>query len=447
MMMNPAIILQGQQPDMVNALRLGTQAAGESVALQRQNALAGVYRDHGAGIVGGDETAINALAALDPMAAMKVQTTRQEADMARQRMDILTAQERRAAEEYARGLTAQQRAAEAQQIEDAVKMGMGIADPATWDATMATMAPELVGRFGERDALARRFMSWAEIVKGMEGPTPLSSEGKLYADERAGLVPPGTAGRPGFRQATPEEASSFGAAAGQFGPDGRFYPINPPSGGIEMIGPDGTVMRVGGPAGGGPKLTEQQTKDLVYWQRATGASDAVDANENAIANFGDSLMSGVPLVGNYLVSEEFQAGKQAADEWLSAILRKDTGAAITDQEFTIYGRVYFPLPGDSPAVIQQKREARKRAEEGIRLGLGTADILAREVEARRAAADGTAGISATVGSGGGGSVGAPTAEVASPEPTSGLSPGHVEDGYIYLGGAPDDPASWVKVRE
>jgi hypothetical protein len=33
----------------------------------------------------------------------------------------------------------------------------------------------------------------------------------------------------GFRQATPEEAAAYGAAAGQFGPDGRFYPINPPA--------------------------------------------------------------------------------------------------------------------------------------------------------------------------------------------------------------------------
>lgn len=35
---------------------------------------------------------------------------------------------------------------------------------------------------------------------------------------------------PGYRPATPDEAAAYGAVAGQFGPDGRFYPINPPSG-------------------------------------------------------------------------------------------------------------------------------------------------------------------------------------------------------------------------
>lgn len=33
-----------------------------------------------------------------------------------------------------------------------------------------------------------------------------------------------------FRPATTEEAAAFGSPAGQFGPDGRFYPVNPPTG-------------------------------------------------------------------------------------------------------------------------------------------------------------------------------------------------------------------------
>jgi hypothetical protein len=53
-------------------------------------------------------------------------------------------------------------------------------------------------------------------------------------------------GGPEFRAATPEEAAQFGAAGGQFGPDGRFYPINPPSGMTVETTPDGGVRMVQG---------------------------------------------------------------------------------------------------------------------------------------------------------------------------------------------------------
>ena len=57
-------------------------------------------------------------------------------------------------------------------------------------------------------------------------------------------------------------------------------------------------------------------------------------------------------------------------------MRKDTGAAVTPQEFSMYGDIFLPKPGDGPEVVAQKRQARERAMEGIRSGLGTAkDIV------------------------------------------------------------------------
>ncbi|MGL4309047.1 MAG: hypothetical protein ACRCSU_01070, partial [Paracoccaceae bacterium] len=53
----------------------------------------------------------------------------------------------------------------------------------------------------------------------------------------------------------------------------------------------------------------------------------------------------------------------------------------------------IPKPGDSALVIKAKREARTRAEEGVKMGLGSAEILADELlrsraEEKQAAASG-----------------------------------------------------------
>lgn len=398
--LDAGIILQGQPMNMLGILDASNRMAGEQKDRLHQQDYRNMLATNGAGIMAGDQNALNALAGFDPTAALGVQNTRQEMDFSRQRMGILNAQERRAAEEYAMGLSADQRAAEAKQIEDAVKMGLMIPDAATWDATMAQMAPDLVGQFDNRQALASRFMELSDVMK-MAFPEPVDptkgAPTNTYWNEpgnpAAGVTQiPGVASGGGFRPASPEEAARYGAAAGQFGPDGRFYPVNPPSGMSIETGPDGQLRVVQGPGAGsggaglGMKLTEQQAKDLTYWQRATGISDKLDQLGNALADFGDAAKGSVPFVGNAMVSAEYQQARQAGEEWLSAVLRKDTGAAITSQEMEIYGRTYLPQPGDGPEVLAQKQVARKRAEEGMRLGLGTAEILAQEVEARRAGA-------------------------------------------------------------
>jgi hypothetical protein len=49
----------------------------------------------------------------------------------------------------------------------------------------------------------------------------------------------------------------------------------------------------------------------------------------------------------------------------------------------LYGGTYLPRAGDDEATIQQKRAARARATEGIRMGLGPAEILFKEREAQK----------------------------------------------------------------
>lgn len=119
------------------------------------------------------------------------------------------------------------------------------------------------------------------------------------------------------------------------------------------------------------KLTEAQSKDVGFYTRGVPANDALTKLENDLIDKGDVAASKVPLVGNMLVSGKFQKAQNAARDFLAVILRKDTGAAVTPSEFDTYGQIFLPAAGDGPEVIQQKREARVRALEGIRIGLGS----------------------------------------------------------------------------
>jgi len=154
----------------------------------------------------------------------------------------------------------------------------------------------------------------------------------------------------------------------------------------------------GGAAGGGaaaPKLTEGQSKDLVYLKRGDEANNllasmgnnlTMTGGQQGVRGIADNLVRGLPwglgegAAGNSIVSGERQQAEQAGREFLSAVLRKDTGAAITAQEFDIYGATYLPRPGDSEGTLQQKARARQIALDAIATGLGPdRAVLARPV--------------------------------------------------------------------
>jgi hypothetical protein len=183
-----------------------------------------------------------------------------------------------------------------------------------------------------------------------------------------------------FRQATPEEAAGYGATAGQFGPDGRFYPNNPPSGmSIESDGQGGFRM-MQGPGAQNKPFTEGQSKDNVFSTRARGALPTLNQFEQQLTSLGNRALDMDPtgLARGALQNSDFQVAKSAGDEFLQAVLRKDTGAAITTQEQELYGKTYLPQPGDGPEVIQYKRQARERAVAAIEAGMSPAQMVAQE---------------------------------------------------------------------
>lgn len=222
-----------------------------------------------------------------------------------------------------------------------------------------------------------------EWVREPQGPQGLinAGDGRLYdPNERQWIMPPQT-GQSGFRVASPEEANQYGAQAGQFGPDGRFYPNNPPSGmSIESDGQGGFRVVQGPGAGDAKPFTEGQAKDNVFTTRARGALPVLDQYAPRLTSVGQRALDYDPtgIVRGGLQDPEFQIAKTAGDEFLQAILRKDTGAAITTQEQELYGKTYLPQPGDSSEVQAYKAQARQRAVAAIEAGMSPAQMMAQE---------------------------------------------------------------------
>lgn len=151
----------------------------------------------------------------------------------------------------------------------------------------------------------------------------------------------------------------------------------PPNGYAWNADGTGLIPLPGGPADPARKLTEGQSKDLAYYNRGTAANAKLDDDRiKAMMNGGNTAGRSVPIIGNALQSDSSRQGVQAAKDFIAALLRKDTGAAVTPQEFEFYADIFIPAFGDDPVTLRQKAEARQKALEAIKSGLGGASSLA-----------------------------------------------------------------------
>lgn len=183
---------------------------------------------------------------------------------------------------------------------------------------------------------------------------------------------------PEFRRATPEEAAAYGVQAGQFGPDGRFYEIDVPQGMVmESDGQGGFTFRQGAGVGSadGRPATEGQLAGAGMLQRMTGAEEILRSVERETGTVAipieKTFLMGTKLEGMALTPTE-QRIAQAQRDWVRAKLRKESGAVIGADEMAAEILTYFPQVGEGPEIVAQKAEARRRAEEQLKIGAGTA---------------------------------------------------------------------------
>lgn len=152
---------------------------------------------------------------------------------------------------------------------------------------------------------------------------------------------------------------------------------------LVRIMPDGTAKRIDtgidqtptNPFAYGGKMSETQSKDALYADRMFDAEKVLSdpAVHASALDPSQHMRSMAPFgFGNYLVSNDFQKFDQAKRNFVNATLRRESGAVISKEEFDNANKQYFPVPGDSPQVTEQKRQNRIAAVRGFSAGAGPA---------------------------------------------------------------------------
>jgi len=84
-----------------------------------------------------------------------------------------------------------------------------------------------------------------------------------------------------------------------------------------------------------------------------------------------ALIPGGQAAVNAYMSSSDQKAEQAQRDFVNAVLRRESGAAISPSEFENASIQYFPQPNDTQEMIKQKAEARKTAIQGIKNAAGS----------------------------------------------------------------------------
>jgi hypothetical protein len=139
---------------------------------------------------------------------------------------------------------------------------------------------------------------------------------------------------------------------------------------------------------GGAKLTETQGNAVAFGTRAKEANAILKPlEEKGVTNTGllrsviGSTVGMTPLIGqkleqnvnsvlNFTASQGQQATDQARRNFITAVLRKESGASIPHDEYYNEERKYFPQPNDDAATIRQKQNARETAIKALEIQAG-----------------------------------------------------------------------------
>lgn len=131
---------------------------------------------------------------------------------------------------------------------------------------------------------------------------------------------------------------------------------------------DGTVIDL--PSDKQQSLTEAQANALQYSERMAFNNNILTQLEKAGFNASGAGAAVQNWTPNLITGEQFQSYDAARRNWISAVLRKESGAAISKSEEKGALQQYFPAFGDSPSVVKQKAELRALAETNMRRAIG-----------------------------------------------------------------------------
>lgn len=229
------------------------------------------------------------------------------------------------------------------------------------------------------------------------------------ATQRAQIQEQGLASRAALSDARQQEANSIDRA--RLGIDAlKATHTGVPAGYRAKADGTGLEPIPGGPADpntpkGKNTLNDTQAKALQFGTRMLTAGQTLDRLAAGGVNQPGLIKRAADTVGlgaaaNFTQSAEQQQVEQAQRDFINATLRRESGAAISESEFTNARQQYFPQPGDSPQVIEQKRKNRELATQGFLAEVPDQQNRVQQVLAasgQPAAAAGAAGAAAAPG--------------------------------------------------
>lgn len=136
------------------------------------------------------------------------------------------------------------------------------------------------------------------------------------------------------------------------------------------IDKDGNIQ-IGGTGNKAP--AENISKGLEFYTAAANAGKNLDSGmDNALRQAGPQAVEALtnPGVANYVATPEYRQAKTQGDAFINAVLRRESGAQISDQEYGRAYALYLPRPGDDDRTLEFKRINRKVKLQAIKNGVG-----------------------------------------------------------------------------
>ena len=206
-------------------------------------------------------------------------------------------------------------------------------------------------------------------------PTTINTPTNAYAPPNVNALTMPPAGAPTSPVARPTTAAMPSAVAPSAAMPSAASPMA-----VVPGAPNAPAQVRFGPKSTGDNLTEAQGKATGFALRAEQAHkilDVVGKDGKVQPGMLKRVGEAVPLVGeglgtmlNATQTAPQQQVEQAQRAFVNAILRQESGAAINESEFNNAKKQYFPQPGDSKEVIDQKRANRETAIKSLEVAAG-----------------------------------------------------------------------------
>lgn len=109
-----------------------------------------------------------------------------------------------------------------------------------------------------------------------------------------------------------------------------------------------------------------------FYNRLLDANAVFKSIESQITKYNPVWYTAQKVAPNMFKNPVVQQQEQAERNFVNAILRRESGAVISKEEFANAALQYFPQPGDSAEVLEQKKKNRETVTNNMQMSAGNA---------------------------------------------------------------------------